>query len=248
MTNKILRTLGAVMKYAVRSKYVTHNPLKEIERPKGRCEIESDADEDLQVYQPAEIPRLLDAALNEKHKTVLMLAVMSGLREGELIGLKWTDIDWINKQVQVRRSCVRGVFYKPKTKTSRRNVDIGLKMIAQLRSWKVACPPNKLDLVFPSNAGTPLDGCHLMRRVFAPAAKRAGLKRIRFHDLRHTYASIQIEKDVHPKYLQAQLGHSSIKVTLDVYGHLMKGSNPEAANAMEDEIFGTTGSKTVAKR
>ncbi len=113
---------------------------------------------------------------------------------------------------------------------------------------KMACPPNKLNLVFPSNAGTPLDGCHLMRRVFAPAVERAGLKRIRFHDLRHTYASIQISKDVHPKYLQTQMGHSSITVTMDIYGHWMKGLNSEAANGMEDEVFGASGSKTVAER
>ncbi|MBW1870187.1 MAG: tyrosine-type recombinase/integrase, partial [Deltaproteobacteria bacterium] len=82
---------------------------------------------------------------------------------------------------------------------------------------------------------------------FEPALKKAEIQRIRFHDLRHTYASIQIELGENPKYIQHQMGHSSIRITYDTYGHLMKTVNKEAASRLGDAIFGADGSKMVAR-
>ncbi len=120
-------------------------------------------------------------------------------------------------------------------------------MMKELKRWKLACPPSTLDLIFPNEAGNPIDDSSMLSRHFHPAFEAAGLKRIRFHDLRHTYASLMIEQGENIKYIQSQLGHSSPTVTLNVYAHLMNPVNQEAARRLENVIFEKSGSKTVAK-
>ena len=104
---------------------------------------------------------------------------------------------------------------------------------------------NDLDLVFPNGEGGPIDHHNMVYRVFLPTC-RAGIERIRFHDLRHTFASLLIEQGENIKYIQTQLGHSSPTVTLNVYAHLMKPTNQAAACRLENTVFGGTGSKMVA--
>ena len=118
-------------------------------------------------------------------------------------------------------------------------------MAKELAEWKIASGQNDLGLVFPSKAGTPIECQKLMLRHFIPALKRAGLPKMRFHDLRHTYASLMIEQGENIKYVQNQLGHSSPTVTLDVYAHLMKDSNQEAACRLQNQIFEGTGHNLV---
>jgi integrase len=120
------------------------------------------------------------------------------------------------------------------------------QLIAQLKEWHLACPPNKLDLIFPNGDGNPMNDSNLRSRIFDPALKKAKIPKIRFHDLRHCYASLLIDQGESPKYIQTQIGHSSINVTFDIYGHLMKDSNQEAATRLGNAIFGESGSKTVA--
>ena len=109
--------------------------------------------------------------------------------------------------------------------------------MAKLKEWKLACPPNDHNLVFPNKAGNPINHNNLIQRHFYPSLEKAGLPRIRFHDIRHTYASLLIEQGENIKYIQSQLGHSSPSVTLNVYAHLMKPANQEAASKLENKIF-----------
>jgi len=111
--------------------------------------------------------------------------------------------------------------------------------MSELRKWKVACPPNELDLVFPNEVGNPMDCRNIVNREFEGAFRRAGLRKIRFHDLRHTFASLLIDRGEHPKYIQTQIGHSSINVTMDIYGHLMKVVNQDAAKRLDEAVFGS---------
>ena len=115
----------------------------------------------------------------------------------------------------------------------------------QLKKWKLACPPNELDLVFPNQSGEPIHHDYMRRHFFWPTLEAAGLPKIRFHDLRHTYASLLIDQGENIKYIQKQLGHSKPTVTLDIYAHLFDEDNPEAANRLDEKIFG---SKMVANR
>ncbi|MFH0812068.1 MAG: site-specific integrase [Pseudomonadota bacterium] len=148
---------------------------------------------------------------------------------------------WFNHQVQVRRTFNHGRPYEPKSTKSVRSIDLGPTVINELKKWKLACPKNELDLVFPNENGKPIDCNNMVKYHFHPALRRAGLRRIRFHDLRHTYTTLLIAQGEHPKYIQTQMGHSSIKVTMDTYGHLMESVNREASKRLEMTVFGENG-------
>ena len=245
MLKKSLVTLGAIFTYACRKRYLAYNPVRDIEKPKGQSTKEEA--KDISILSPEQIRALLGAAPDFKSKTLFMTAVMTGMRQGELLGLKWDDIDWMTGQAQVSRTFNYKRFYEPKSKTSKRKIDLAPQLVAQLKEWQLACPPNKLNLVFPNGEGKPIDDSHLRNRVFNPALKKAKIPKIRWHDLRHCYSSLLIDQGESPKYIQTQMGHSSINVTFDIYGHLMKDSNQEAATRLGNAIFGD-GSKTVANR
>jgi integrase len=185
------------------------------------------------ILVPAEIGKLLEAA-DDRWRLIIKTGILSGLREGELLGLKWTDIDWTSGTLYVRRTYSTGRFSEPKSKASRRRVPIPAELLTELKRWKLACPIGKHELVFPSGAGNPENHGNLLRRGFYPALRRAGLRQIRFHDLRHTYASLLIANGEKPKLIQALLGHSSIKITFDVYGHLL----PDADDGVADRLAG----------
>jgi len=257
---KILVTLGQILSYAVRHKYIDHNPLRDAERPRSQGN-KLDCQETTRVLSPEQIKDLLNNAkivikerakkdgpkkreslLNKvkerKYRTLFTLAIFSGARQGELLGLKWSDIDWDNSQIHVQRTFNNGRFFPTKTKNSNRRIDLGPTIMTKLKKWKLACPPNHLDLVFPNGTGNPIDHHNLVRRYFEPVLKAAKLPKIRFHDLRHTYASLLIEQGENIKYIQSQLGHSSPTVTLNVYAHLMKPTNQEAACRLENTVLG----------
>lgn len=232
---KLLITLGGIFRYAVSKRYCDYNPVREIEKPKVTKKKEVDC------LKPAEIRALVDNAAAQKMKTLFTLAVMSGMRQGELIGLKWTDIDWFNCQAHVRRTFNHGRLYEPKTVASRRAIDLGPSVMAKLKKWKISCLPTELDLVFHNKAGKPLDANNLVKREFQAALRRTKLREIRFHDLRHTFANLLIDQGEHPKYIQAQMGHSSINVTMDTYGHLMNPVNREASKKLDEAVFKENG-------
>jgi integrase len=242
---KILVTLGQIMRYAVRHRYISHNPFTDAERPRGS---QGETDKQLiGVLTPEEINSLLEATESHKYRTLFRLAIMSGARQGEVLGLKWSDVDWENNQIHIQRTYNNQAWYKTKTKTSNRKIDLGPSMMAELKKWKLACPPNKLNLIFPNQVGRPINHNNLVSRYFKPALKKAELGKVRFHDLRHTYASLLIQQGENIKYIQSQLGHSSPTVTLNVYAHLMKPVNQEAACRLENTIFEADGHKTVTK-
>ena len=152
---KSLVLLSGLMKYAVRQRFIDSNPVQEVEKPKGRSRHKPS--DEIDVFRPDEIRQFLDSVEGLKYKTLFMLATMSGARQGELLGLMWSDIDWYNSQLFIRRTFQHGRFYEPKSTTSRRKIDLGPTVMAKLRKWKLACPLSALDLVFPSDSGTPLD-------------------------------------------------------------------------------------------
>ncbi len=129
-------------------------------------------------------------------------------------------------------------------------------LLSELKRWKLKCPKGEQELVFPNTLGKPENNSNVLRRVFHPALRRAGLRKVRFHDLRHTYASLLIANGEHPKYIQTQMGHSSIKVTMDTYGHLMQATNAQAAEKLATLALGSktcsnyvaTGERTKRKK
>jgi integrase len=248
--NKALTLLGSMCRHAVKNGWMATNPVSMVAKLRDDTEHDEQPIED-NVLRPSEIQRML-AAADESYRVLFMTAVLTGLRAGELFALRWSDVDWNARQLIVRRSLSRsGGFQQPKTKAGRRRVDLSELLVTELKRWKLKCPKEQrdddvepLDLMFPNTAGKPENHSNVVRRGFKPALRRAGLREIRFHDLRHTFASLLIDNQEHPKYIQSQMGHSSIKVTMDVYGHLMSATNARAAEKLAELVL--SGSKMVA--
>lgn len=222
--------------------YLSPNAAERVKRPQAE-----EKHEELHVLDPLQIRRLLANAPAEA-KTLLLCAVTTGMRRGELLGLKWSDVDWSSRRVWVRRSLGRdGRFQQPKTRRSVRAVAVPPTLVAALRRHRMASRfKDDGDLIFPSEHGTPLDGRNMVRRYFEPALRKAGLPRVRFHDLRHTFASLLIAQGEHPKLISEQLGHASVQITLDRYGHPMDQSYGDASDRLEAALFANSAMETSA--
>ncbi len=205
-------TIKLLFKYAAKWDYTRQNPADHLERPKiDKPEIE--------ILSPQEF-ELFITGVERAYKTAFLTAFLTGMRAGELWGLQWGDIDWNAKQIHVKRSLWNHQFQKPKTKNANRKIDMTERLIHDLKAWRLARPANQHDLVFPSPEGFPSMHTNVMKRFFYPALRRAGLRQVSFHSLRHSNASFRIRAGQNIKYIQGQLGHASINMTLDVYGHL----------------------------
>lgn len=252
---KILVTLGQILSFAVRRRCLDYNPLKDAERPKAQLQANEEEPQGqkamqkaMKVLAPSQIQDFLGQEHDPKYQMLFTLAIFTGARQGELLGLKWSDVDWKNRQICIQRTFNKGRFFPPKTKASRRRIDLAPKVLTEFRKWKLACPKNELDLVFPNEAGEPMNYSNMVQRHFLPGLKAANLPRIRFHDLRHTYASLLIDQGENIKYIQTQLGHSSPMVTLTVYTYLLKPAHQEAACRLENAVFGSVGHHLGTKK
>ena len=188
-----------------------------------------------------ELERFLDA-VNERspeHYALFLTFARTGMRRGEVLALRWGDIqfgiseDDPNRYIWVRRNYVNGRFTTPKSKKARRvdlsrqlrRVLLKLRDERMLKAFQQGGASIADDLVFPSEAGTVLDPGNLYARYFLPAVEWAGLRKFRLHDLRHTFASHLIQDGASLAYVRDQLGHSSIAITVDLYGHLVPSAN-----------------------
>ena len=206
-----------MLKHAHRWGYTKINLAEHIERPKvTKSEID--------VLTLEEVKKLLENNSGQ-YRVAFITAVQTGLRAGELWGLQWGDIDWNSAQIHVKRSLWRGKLQTPKTKYAVRKVDISQDLVLELQKWMLACPKGKGDFVFPNSQGGASDHQHAVNRHFNPALRRAKLRKVSFHSLRHTNASIRIQAGQNIKYIQTQLGHSSVQITLDIYGHLFNDTD-----------------------
>ena len=192
--------------------YLTVNPAAELDRPRNRAH-------EIEILTPAELGLLVGNTENH-YRTAFRTAIMTGVRAGELWGLQWPDFQPATKQLFVRRTVWNGEFQTPKTKNAKRTIDLPDELVHGLKVWKLRCPPNEKSLMFPSPEGSITQHDNMMKRVFIPTLKKAGLRQVSFHSLRHSNASIRIKKGQNLKYLSKQMGHSSVAFTLDVYGHL----------------------------
>jgi integrase len=175
----------------------------------------------------------LAANTTAPYGNLVLLAALTGLRQGELFALCDRNLDLEALTVQVEHGAYQSQLVPVKTRASRRRVDLSSTAAHVLRRQLLARKPNELGLVFPSPDGHILNDDNFRHRVFRPAVRRTKLTGVRFHDLRHTYAALMVAAGAHPKYLQAQMGHSSIRVTLDLYGHLFPDANRGVLDALD---------------
>jgi len=165
-------------------------------------------------------------------------AILTGVRQGELLALKWGDLDLERRVLFIRRTYhpVHG-FAEPKSEKSRRAVKVTPELAEILRVHKERSRPWADDLIFPNGAGNPMDGTNLLTQEFRPTLERAGIRRLRFHDLRHTYAALQIALGEDFKFIQQQMGHASITTTMDLYGHLLPEASEVAGERLDALVF-----------
>jgi integrase len=215
-------------------------------RDKHRLEINRD------IPTPDEIKRLIAAAApNPRLCTFVKMAALTGLRASELRGLRWSDVDLKAGEVHVRqradRFCNLGA---PKTDSSRRTVPLGPDLVLALKEWRLACPKGEHDLVFPTKQGTVANYKNIMRAL-SPAMVKAGVvtkkgePKYALHAFRHFFASWCINprdrggRELPPKVVQHWLGHTSIMMTMDTYGHLFRDSSDRAEiTASEKALLG----------
>jgi integrase len=220
---------------------IGRNPAHTVNRPKiKRKEMKTLTDMEVRIF--------LLACKDNRYEVLYWLAISTGLRQGELLGLKWSDVDWNNRRLHVQRQLQRLpeglVFTEPKSASGRRVISLGQVTIEKLREYLTQLQLEKKimeahweenDLILPSTRGTPLDPRNLLRN-FKALLKKAGLPDIRFHDLRHTAATLMLQQGTHPKVVQERLGHSDISLTLNTYSHVLPAMQEEAAEKM-DEIM-----------
>ena len=179
-----------------------------------------------------------------------MLAVTTGMRQGELLGLRWEDVNFAGGTLQVRRTLStragRGFsFSPPKTAKGRRSIKLPEMAKRSLKKHRKAQLEERMKLarlwednglVFATRLGTSVGRQELVMRSFKPLLSKAGLPNIRFHDLRHTCATLLLGKGVHAKFVQELLGHATISITLDTYSHVLPGMGDAAAGAMDEAL------------
>ncbi len=170
----------------------------------------------------------------------------TGLRRGEILGLKWTDVDLDAGTLSVQRSLDKdGTFNPPKRKNSRRTVKLTGQATEALKGHRARQNEERLrlgslwedrDLVFPNQVGKPMNADNLYHRGFKPLLQKAGLCGFTFHSLRHTCATLLVSKNVNPKIVSEMLGHATISQTMDTYSHVMPGMGDVAATALEEAL------------
>jgi integrase len=202
----------------------------------------------LKPLTPAQVRTLLDAIKDDRLEALMTVAIATGLRQGELMALRWEDVELNTAQLRVRHTLqkLQGEwrFLEPKTTLSRRTIALPAIALAALRRQQIRLAEEQAlvgpgwqewGLVFPSACGTPLDASNVTHRL-QTLLERAGLPRQRFHDLRHCCATLLLQQEVHPRIVMELLGHSQISLTMNTYSHVMPAAKSVAA-ARIDEIL-----------
>jgi len=230
--------LRVVLNAAIEDGFISANPARKL----GRLVKAEKPQNEASALTVEEVNTFLETvkAHYPNRYTFFLTALRAGLREGELLALRWGDIqfgqdDDPNRYILVQRNYDRRSrrFLTPKSKKPRR-VDLGRELrqvLLELRDQRLLGAFSRGqtnigdELVFPSEVGTVLNMSNVVLRYFLPALERAGLRRVRFHDLRHTFGSLLIQEGAPLTYVRDQMGHSSIKITVDTYGHLIPSAN-----------------------
>lgn len=226
---KAYQIFARIMAAAELAGYVARTPCRGVTLPRV-------ARAAMRFLAAGELERLA-ALAPERHRALILTAGYTGLRWGEVTGLKRDRLNLLRGTLEVRETLVevKGAvsFGEPKTTASRRTLSLPAFLVAELDAHLREHSTHD-ELVFAGRNGGPLRRSNFRRRVWLPTVERAGLSPLRFHDLRHTAVALLIGQGAHPKLIQSRLGHSSIQVTLDRYGHLLPHLDAQVADGLEE--------------
>jgi integrase len=236
------RILSKALDYAVKMGLVVRNVAKVVEPPRV-------ARVTMQTLSPEEVSRFLDVARDTDYYVYFAILLYTGLRRGELLALRWRNLDLGSGKLSVVETAYRlgsGEYRikEPKTPQSRRTVVLPHSLVELLKVYRfdqellriqLGISLNADDFVFIRSDGSPINP-NAVTLAFRRIIKKAGLKDIRIHDLRHTHASLMLKAGIHPKVVSERLGHANIGITLDIYSHVLPGLQ-EAAAEKFDRIF-----------
>ncbi|GAE36498.1 site-specific integrase [Halalkalibacter akibai] len=238
--SKIIAILKVALEKAVKLQLIKVNPVTNVDLPRENKT-------EMIVWDKSQVDTFLSNSKKFRHYTACLIAVYTGMRKGEILGLRWKDLDLEKKVIYIRQTLESdGKAFKAgaKNTSSVRTIHISNQLISQLKvhrkklteeRLKNGTPYNDLDLVICTKYGNPIDPPTLSRR-FKEQAKVIGLPVIRFHDLRHTHATLLIEQNVNVKIISERLGHSSIQMTLDRYSHVLPSMQQDVAKQL-DNLF-----------
>ncbi|MGW6298886.1 site-specific integrase [Peribacillus butanolivorans] len=230
--SKIISVLKNSLNYAVEQEYLSVNPASKNKKPPEILKTTIEWTED-------DIRRFLDVAKGTVYYPAYLLGIFCGLRRGEILGITWNEIDFTKKKLVVLKVLItdgKTIIMKPKTKGSRRNVDISTEILMELN--RIKNEQEKKDhisrehnLVVPNEIGTTVNPRNLLRNMKI-LIKKAEVPNITFHDLRHIHASLLLQQNIHMKVVSERLGHTKISTTMDRYSHLIPSLQSEAAESL----------------
>jgi integrase len=237
-------TLHRALGYAVKQGLVPRNVTDAVEAPRMRHA-------EMQVLSAVQARAFLAASWSERLHALFVLALATGMRQGELLALRWQDVDLVRRTLNVRASLRYQLgkgfkFEEPKTKHGRRTIALAPELVAVLQlhrtnqdQERAALGPiwRNQDLVFASEVGGPIEATNLIRGSFARVLRTSGVPRVRFHDLRHSCATLLLAERVNPKVVSELLGHSSVAITLDIYAHVLPDMQQDAVTAIQGVLF-----------
>jgi integrase len=236
---KMHSVLRKALKQAVLDGLIPRNVCEAVKPPKVERK-------EIRPLDQEQTKAVLEAASGERLEALYVLAIHTGMREGELLGLKWEDVDLERRVLRLRRGLVREggkvMLGDLKTPKSRRGVRLTRAAVEALRDHlqqqleemeQMGSLYQPGGLVFATKSGTLINPSNLRNRSFKPLLKRAGIQDICFHDLRHTCATLLLSQGTHPKLVQELLGHATIAITLDTYSHFLPSMGDQTVRAME---------------
>lgn len=247
------RLLHEVLRHAVKWGLIVRNPTEMVDPPRReRKEMHVWDEEQVRLF-------LAEAKRSSPYYPLYLAALMTGMRQGELLGLRWQDVDFVTGRATIQQTMYRLagskkegrktqiLFKTPKTPLSRRSLPIPDVLVAELRRVREQQAEHRSlfgghyedhALVFCQPNGKPLRANNIVRRDFKRVSKRAKVPTIRFHDLRHCHATLLLKQGVNPKVVQERLGHSTPAFTLSVYSHVLPGMQEEAIKDLESRLLG----------
>ncbi|WP_429845053.1 tyrosine-type recombinase/integrase [Brevibacillus sp. FIR094] len=244
---RIFSVVNASLNSAEMKDLVPKNVANKVEKPQVKQRRE------LIIWEPSFVTRFLRSTRqSSRYWIAIYLAVMTGMRQGEILGLRWSDVDFEKRNLTIQQTVNRHREIKQgaKTKKSVRSVALSPETVEVLKEHQKLIIAEQLkekdyqknDLVVCTRLGGPVTQ-RAIQKVWDSFIKKTGAQKITFHDLRHTHASLLIKQSVHVKVISERLGHSSVSITLDLYGHLMSNMQEDAAKGLDAIINPTANQK-----